>query len=94
MFHKVMEGPVSPDLEPFLRDFPNPVNECEIPKNFSQIPVLIKCRVDHGFPTLQQIAGSPLVCMFPATTKDPIETASIVPFKKIIEILPGSIIFG
>jgi hypothetical protein len=58
------------------------------------IPVLIKYRAVHGFLAFQEVAGPSLVCMFPATTEYRVNATSIVLGKEILEVLPGSIVFG
>jgi hypothetical protein len=65
----------------------------EIPKNCSLKTVLIKRRTIQGFPALQQVAGTPLISLFPAIAKDRIKTASVVPGNEITEELPGPVIF-
>jgi hypothetical protein len=93
MFHEVKEGLVPPQFQPLLHGFPNPMDQRKVPKNCRLVAVLIECGAGHGFPALHQVTGATIVYLFPATTKDRIKSASIIAFKEIPEVMPGSIIF-
>jgi hypothetical protein len=68
------------------------MDKCEIAKNLLLIPVLIECPAAERFVALQQVTGTPIIYLFPATGENPVDAASVVLNEKVQEVLPGSVV--